>query len=272
VALRRERPVEHGFAPAAMPPPPFRPPLRHALRILALAASAWPLVVHADLWAYVDEEGRSHLADHRVDARYRLFFKGPTTLDAPNGPGKERTQAIEALAGSTLYAHATDPARIARFSTLIARNARENELDPALVQAVVAVESGFDAQAVSDKGAIGLMQLLPATAERYGLAAGRHSLAEQLTNPAINVRIGTRYLRDLLARFGGDVALALAAYNAGEGAVASHANRIPPYDETRAYVTRVRQFYAIYRPPAAAPAARVKLVKRAPAQDDGASD
>ncbi|HET9749369.1 MAG TPA: lytic transglycosylase domain-containing protein [Casimicrobiaceae bacterium] len=254
-------------------PAPHSRPLFRAFRILAIAACASPLAAHADLWAYVDAQGRSHLADHRVDERYQLFFKGPTTLDVPNGPGKERAQAIDALAGTRLYARATDPAVVRRFSALIETNAHENHVDPALVQAVVAVESGFDAHAVSDKGAIGLMQVLPGTAERYGIAADpRRSVADKLHDPAVNMRIGTRYLRDLLARFDGDVALALAAYNAGEGAVASHANRIPPYDETRHYVTRVRQFYAIYRPPPAAPSGRVRLVKRARAQDDTTTD
>jgi soluble lytic murein transglycosylase-like protein len=117
------------------------------------------------------------------------------------------------------------------------------------------------------------MQVLPGTAERYGVAADRRrSVADKLHDPALNVRIGTRYLRDLLARFDGDVALALAAYNAGEGAVARHANRIPPYDETRNYVMRVRQFYAIYRPPLAASPGRVQLVKRARLLEDSASD
>jgi soluble lytic murein transglycosylase-like protein len=243
------------------------------LRVVVIAASAWPLAAHADLWAYVDEQGHSHLADHRVDARYRLFFKGPTTLDVPNGPGEERTQAIEALEGSKLYARATDTALVAKFAPLIARSARDNDLDPALVQAVVAAESGFDAHAVSDKGAIGLMQVLPETAQRYGLANVHHrSVADQLRDPATNVRIGSRHLHELLARFDGDVALALAAYNAGEGAVASHANRIPPYDETRASVTRVRRFSAIYRPEPAARTGPVRLVKRSAAVDASVSD
>jgi len=256
----------------AMPPPLSRPFFR-AFRILAVAACASPIAAHADLWAYVDAQGRSHLADHRVDERYRLFFKGSTTLDVPNGPGNERSQAIEALAGTRLYARATDAALVRRFSALIETNALAHNLDPALVQAVVAVESCFDAHAVSDKGAIGLMQVMPETAERYGVTADRRrSVADKLRDPAVNVRVGTRYLRDLLARFDGDVALALAAYNAGEGAVASHANRVPPYDETRNYVTRVRQFYAIYRPPPVASAGRVQLVKRARTLGESASD
>lgn len=254
-------------------PVPSRSHRRLALGALIAAAGAWPLAAQADLWAYVDAQGRSHLADHRVDARYRLFFKGRTTLDVPNAPARERAQAIEALASSKLYARATDASLVRRFAPLIESNARARRLDPALVQAVVAVESGFDPRAVSAKGAVGLMQVLPETAERYGLAADRRgSVADKLRDPATNVRIGTRYLADLLARFGDDVPLALAAYNAGEGAVASHANRIPPFDETRAYVTRVRQFYAIYRPEPDAKPRPVRLVKPTDDLDASAID
>jgi soluble lytic murein transglycosylase-like protein len=221
-----------------------RAPPSFAIRALVAAACAWPLVAFADVWAYVDEQGHSYVADHRVDKRYHLFFKAPATRDA----AAERAKAVAALAGTSLYARATNPVLVAKYAALIDANATTNDLDPALVKAVVAAESGFDPDAVSDQGAVGLMQVLPDTAERYGLAADRrHTLAERLRDPVVNVRIGARYLHDLLARFGGDVSLALAAYNAGEGAVASRANRIPPYEETRNYVTRVRQLYAIYR-------------------------
>jgi soluble lytic murein transglycosylase-like protein len=84
----------------------------------------------------------------------------------------------------------------------------------------------------------------------------------KLRDPAINVRIGTRYLRDLLARFGNDVSLALAAYNAGEGNVVSRANTVPPFAETRDYVRLVRQVYALYRPPATPPLRPVRLITK----------
>ena len=222
------------------------PDLR-ALIAVALCASAMP--ASADLWAYVDSQGHSHVANRQVDARYTLFFKGETTLDAPDAPAGARERALDALAGTRVYANATDPARVRRFTPLIEANARAAGLDPALVLAVVAVESGFDPHAVSDKGAIGLMQVLPGTGARYGVRAdAKRSAIERLFDPATNLRVGTRYLRDLLARFGNDVSLALAAYNAGEGAVTMRANRMPPYAETRDYVRLVRAVYAIYRP------------------------
>ena len=128
------------------------------------------------------------------------------------------------------------------------------------------VESAFNPLALSAKGAVGLMQVIPETAERYGLTSDtRRSIAQKLLDPATNVRIGTRYLRDLLARFANDVPLALAAYNAGEGAVERYDNRIPPFAETRDYVRLVQQLHAVYRPLPAAAGLPVRLLKsRAP--------
>lgn len=116
--------------------------------------------------------------------------------------------------------------------------ARRHGVDPLLVRAVIRVESNFDPRAVSPKGAAGLMQLMPETAMRYGV--------DNRFDPAQNVDGGVRYLRDLMAMFDGNLSLALAAYNAGEGAVRQHGNRIPPYPETRNYVPRVLQHYQLY--------------------------
>lgn len=124
---------------------PALPPLRAliALALIAYAASAF-----ADLWAYVDAQGHSHVANRQVDARYTLFFKGETTLDAPQASVEERSRAVA-------------PARAQRFAPLIEANARATGLDAALVKAVIAVESAFDPRAMSGRGAIGLMQVLP---------------------------------------------------------------------------------------------------------------
>ena len=221
---------------------------------LALGLVAACGTARADLWAYVDEQGRSHLANHQVDARYKLFFKGPTTLDVPDAFEDQRARALSALSGTRLYERATDGRRIGRFVPLIETHARASGLDPALVKAVIAVESAFDPLARSAKGAIGLMQVIPETGARYGLAGDeRNSIADKLLDPATNVRIGTRYLRDLLARFDDDLPLALAAYNAGEGAVAVHDNAIPPFAETRDFVRTVQYVYALYRSPPVQP-------------------
>jgi soluble lytic murein transglycosylase-like protein len=225
--------------------------------VLALHAHA----ARADLWAYVDERGHSHLANHPVDARYKLFFKGETTLDLPNDRAREQARAAESLHGTRLQEGAIDQRLVRRFDLMIETHARNNGLDPALVKAVVAVESGFDPLALSPKGAVGLMQVIPDTGERYGLTGdARQSIADKLRDPATNVRIGARYLRDLLVRFSDDLSLALAAYNAGEGNVALHGNTIPPFAETRDFVKLVQQVYALYRPAPATPAWPVRLV------------
>lgn len=124
------------------------------------------------------------------------------------------------------------------FSEEINQAARQYRLDPALVRAVIHAESGFNVQARSPKGAIGLMQLMPATARYLGVANPRH--------PRENIHGGTRYLAELLAQFKNDVVLATAAYNAGPQAVQKYAG-VPPYAETQVYVQRVRILHERYR-------------------------
>lgn len=108
------------------------------------------------------------------------------------------------------------------------------QLNPRLVSALIYVESHYRSDAVSPKGAIGLMQVMPATARRYGVKT-----ANYLFDPVINLDVGTRYLRDLHQMYGQRVDLILAAYNAGEGAVARYGHAVPPYPETRAYVAKI---------------------------------
>jgi soluble lytic murein transglycosylase-like protein len=195
----------------------------------------------------VDDGGVTHFATHRIDERYQLFFKGATSLDAADMPAPSAQVALEQ---SALYRRVADHPNQRRFAALIERNAKTQALDPALIKAVIAVESSFEPDAVSVKGALGLMQIIPATGARYGLAERRNrTIAQQLLDPPTNVRIGARYLRDLLDLFGDDLALALAAYNAGEESVRQNGNRIPPFPETREYVALVRQFQALYQPP-----------------------
>src|SRR5580658_4924358 len=120
----------------------------------------------------------------------------------------------------------------AGIAETVDRIARQNQISPQLVHSVIQAESNYDTQAVSPKGAQGLMQLIPATAKRFGVA--------DAFDPADNIQGGARYLKYLLGLYKGDEALALAAYNAGEGAVSRYGG-IPPFRETRDYVARVRQ-------------------------------
>jgi soluble lytic murein transglycosylase-like protein len=121
--------------------------------------------------------------------------------------------------------------RAQTYDDLIVEHSRRNGVRPSLVRAVVQVESAFNPSAYSPKGAMGLMQLMPATARDFGV--------RNPFNPEENVRAGVAYLRQLLDRYGNNEELALAAYNAGPGAVDKHGHNIPPYRETRDYVSKV---------------------------------
>jgi len=151
--------------------------------------------------------------------------------------------------GKLIYINANSPTRTGRTAAsqdavavtpppklekVVDAAAERNHLDPALVQAVIQTESGWNPYAVSPKGAFGLMQLIPSTAERYGVG--------NVFDPVQNINGGTRYLRDLLDRYHGDLKKSLAAYNAGEQAVARFGG-VPAYSETRAYVRKVTNTY-----------------------------
>lgn len=131
------------------------------------------------------------------------------------------------------------PAAAEDYVAEIEKAAVEHDVEKELLHAVIAVESGYNASAVSRAGAQGLMQLMPDTAKRYKV--------RDAFDPVQNVRGGARYLKDLMAMFSGDMELALAAYNAGEGAVIRHGRKIPPYRETQSYVPKVMRYYAAYK-------------------------
>jgi len=130
----------------------------------------------------------------------------------------------------------TDEKR-ARFATLIEDAAKIADVPAALIEAVITAESAFNPLAISRTGAVGLMQLMPATAKRFGV--------KDRTDPAQNILGGAKYLKFLLAKFD-DEKLAIAAYNAGEGNVMKHGNKIPPFAETQKYVPKVLAFYEKY--------------------------
>src|SRR5450755_4275878 len=136
-----------------------------AAALIAIAGSA-----HADLWGYLDEQGAAHFATEKLDERYQLFFKGETNLDAA-ARAKGAVPVEDDFSRSRIYQYVTRHPNVAKFGPLIERNAKLNALDPALVKAVIAVESAFDPTAISAKGALGLMQLTPDTGARYGVAA-----------------------------------------------------------------------------------------------------
>jgi soluble lytic murein transglycosylase-like protein len=128
------------------------------------------------------------------------------------------------------------------------QSGKSNGVDPLLIYSVMHQESSFKSRAISPKGARGLMQLMPGTAMRFGVT--------NIFDPRQNIEGGARYMRFLLDRFDGDVNLALAGYNAGEGAVEKYGWRIPPYAETQEYVRRISRRYSLLQDPSAAAYAR----------------
>lgn len=244
----------------------------YVLTALALLASQ---PARADVYGYIDENGLAHFASSRLDDRYVLFMKG-TAVAAGSDDKSDSAIALPAteLPDADAYLKASkrdalDNAggmrqRLVRavlqhpnvptVEPLIRQAASKHGIDPALVKAVIAAESGFNPQAVSPKGAIGLMQVIPDTGARYGVTGdARRTAAQKLADPKTNIATGVRYLSDLLRMFSGNLELVLAAYNAGEGAVQKHGNDIPPYAETQNYVKTVLQFYRYYNPMAAMP-------------------
>ncbi|NCF10599.1 MAG: transglycosylase SLT domain-containing protein [Gammaproteobacteria bacterium] len=187
------------------------------LGVLLLA----PATTTAAVYRYIDKQGRVYFTDKPEHSGYRKLvqtWKGwrEPSFDARQFRANQR-----------------------RFAPLLAEVAREQSLPDALVHAVVTAESAYDPDALSSAGAVGLMQLMPATARRFGVT--------NRNNPRDNVTGGTRYLRVLIDLFGNDLRLALAAYNAGENAVIRHGRKVPPYPETQRYVRKVLDYYRKYR-------------------------
>ena len=237
----------------AWPVPGRRIVASGALLLLALHAAP----AKADIWGYVDADRVPHFASSRLDERYELFLQDrvePYRL--AQAPRKAQDEGLEAIAAPALTSTGGGfvSARMADFferspsykavSPLLHEAATMHGIDYSLLKALVATESGFNTFAVSPKGAVGLMQLIPPTAERYGVTAGKGATIEKkLTDPKTNIRAGARYLAYLIGLFPGRLELALAAYNAGEGAVQRAGNKIPNYPETQNYVKTVMQLY-----------------------------
>jgi soluble lytic murein transglycosylase-like protein len=188
--------------------------------LLILAVVAAPGLARADVYSFTDANGVSHFSNVPSDSRYQLLI----------------STSSEVAAGTPAKEHSIDwLARSAQYDGVIMGAAKAATIQAQLVRAVIVVESGFNPRAVSKKGAIGLMQLQPATAKRYGV--------KNIYDPGENVRAGAHYLSDLLARFDSNLELALAAYNAGEEAVERYGRHVPPYRETLAYVPSVMKVY-----------------------------
>ncbi|MFK0378471.1 lytic transglycosylase domain-containing protein [Pandoraea sp. NPDC090278] len=184
------------------------------------------------------------------DAERRLVSSYRET-PAPTPPSIASARTVTPTVGRDLEAAAPETPAKLPFDALVRRAAHATSVDAALLHAIIDTESGYDPQAVSERGAIGLMQILPRTGQRFGV--------RRLEDPAENLRAGASYLRWLLSRFNDDVSLALAAYNAGEGAVLRYGRQVPPFRETQNYVRKVMASYSRLRDPAGTDAVALPL-------------
>ncbi|MCU7905108.1 MAG: lytic transglycosylase domain-containing protein [Candidatus Thiodiazotropha sp. (ex Epidulcina cf. delphinae)] len=173
-----------------------------------------PLSAEAEIFKYRGADDSIHFTDKPMRGDYRLLWRSGKKKSRNSGRSMARMRENRA-----------------KVTPLIERVAKQLRLHPGLLHAVVRVESAYNPKAVSKKGAQGLMQLMPATADRYGVSDSY--------DPQQNLQGGAQYLKDLLKLFEFDIKLALAAYNAGENAVFKYGNRIPPYPETQNYVKKV---------------------------------
>ncbi|SEP03006.1 lytic transglycosylase domain-containing protein [Nitrosovibrio sp. Nv6] len=193
-----------------------------------MAFLTWSLAQPAGaeiIYWFTDENGVVHFSNVPTDKRYVPFTAAGGTV-------------VKKAMATPLGAPPRQPVK-AQYGAIVEEIARTYGLESALIHAVVLVESAYNPKAVSKKGAAGLMQLMPETAQRYGVT--------DRFDPVQNLHGGARYLSHLLKMFNGDMSLMLAAYNAGENNVVKYGNQIPPFQETRAYVPRVLDFYRKYQ-------------------------
>ena len=193
--------------------------------LVLLVLAACSAIARADIYRYVDKDGVTVYTDiPRPDRRQVVIVRDGrrSPVEAPRPALRADLQQLRS-----------------RYAGYVREAALASDVEPALIHAVISAESGYNPAAQSRKGALGLMQLMPATARRYRVA--------NPLDPAQNILGGARYLRDLLSLFHNDLRLVIAAYNAGEDAVLRYGNRVPPYAETAAYVPRVMAYYSRYR-------------------------
>jgi soluble lytic murein transglycosylase-like protein len=184
--------------------------LNRTILVVTLVGGLAPRVADAQIYSRIDANGTLVLSDRKIDAPTKVY-------EVEGAPAIRTTKPMSAAA--------------ARYDSIVQVYASRNRLRPDLVRAVIQVESGFNPRATSPKGAMGLMQLMPDTARALGVS--------NAYDPDENIRGGTTYLRQLLDKYNGNQELALAAYNAGPGAVDKYGEKVPPYRETKDYVRKV---------------------------------
>ena len=206
--------------------------LKHLNRWFAIAAAALAVgaaaPAFADIYSFKDANGVVHFTNIKgLDPRYKLIRREESNPGLPYVGGAPGRVFMPSQEDMQRYAH------------IIQTASKAYGVDASLVHAVISAESAYNPNAVSRTGAMGLMQLMPDTARRYGV--------QNMMDPTENIHGGVRYLRDLLDMFKGRLDLAIAAYNAGENAVIRSGLKIPPYAETRHYVPKVLGFYRTFQ-------------------------
>ena len=196
----------------------------------ACCCATLPSPGRADIYRYVDRDGVEHYTNIQPQAR-----GWQRVLRTRKSSSSRRMRGASVGRNST---RGPDPARLQRYTSYIQEAATLYQLPDTFIRAVMRVESNFYADAVSDAGAMGLMQLMPGTANGMGVV--------DPFDPRQNILGGSRYLRILANKFGGDLVLTIAAYNAGHGAVQKYGG-VPPYAETQRYVRRVLQHYYAFK-------------------------
>jgi len=188
--------------------------MKYLLTVVSLLA--FSSFTYADIFKRVAPDGRVYYTDAPIKGlSYKLIIRTPP---------KTYKRDLKFMATNKT-----------KYNDLVAKAAAKHQMDPKLLHAVIQAESAYNAKAISSAGAVGLMQLMPATARRYGVT--------DRYDPEQNVDGGTRYLKDLLAMFNSNLRLAVAGYNAGEGAVMKYNYTVPPYRETQDYVRHVLRLY-----------------------------
>ncbi len=189
--------------------------LESALIICFLTLFAGSTPAWSDIYKYTAPDGQVYYTDEPRHNKYKRIIR--------------TKPKIHKIAFKSLKKNKE------KYTPIILAASNQHGLDPKLVHAVIHAESAYDAQAISSAGAVGLMQLMPATAKQYG--------AQNRKDPKQNIYAGTRYLKYLLELFNDNLSLSIAAYNAGENAVKKYKNQIPPYPETQKYVKQVLRLY-----------------------------
>ena len=210
---------------------------RLSVALLLIAVSS---LSRADIYGYVDAQGVSHFSAEKLDANYKLWSKGALgSVDVGSANRQSGPQPTRF----------TQHPNLKKYEPLLKQASVDFSVELHLLKAVMAAESGFNPDAISPKGAVGLMQVMPSTAQRFGVVGDKKkSLEQMLRDPKTNIRLGARYLSELAKMFPGQRDLVIASYNAGEGAVRQYKNAIPPYAETRNYVQLVSELYQVYQP------------------------